>query len=100
MTDESDRQDPPVAHELPAAETTDVLARQFVALVRSAMDATGVGRTELARRMGLSRAYITNLLVRPRSVTLRTMARFADALGVDFAIAIGGYRATEDADGE
>jgi transcriptional regulator with XRE-family HTH domain len=96
VNDEPDRQEEAVANELPAAETTDVLARQFVAIVRSTMHATGVGRTELARRMGLSRAYITQLITHPRSVTLRTMARFADALGIELSLSIRGYHPDEE----
>jgi transcriptional regulator with XRE-family HTH domain len=62
-----------------------VLAYQL----RAAMDDANVTKSELARRMGTSRAAVERLLD-PASgaVTLATLARAASALGLQLAIAL------------
>ena len=45
------------------------------------MDEAGVSRAELARRLGTSPAYITQVLRADGNFTLETMTRFAMALG-------------------
>ena len=64
-----------------------VLAYQL----RAAMDDANVTKSEMARRMGTSRAAIERLLD-PSSgaVTLATLARAASALGLQLAIALAG----------
>jgi transcriptional regulator with XRE-family HTH domain len=47
------------------------------------MDGQGVTKAELARRVGKSRAYVTQSLSGDRNMTLSTFAGFADALGAD-----------------
>lgn len=45
------------------------------------MDEAGVSRAELARRLGTSPAYVTQVLRADGNFTLETMTRFAMALG-------------------
>ena len=46
----------------------------------AAMQARGVSRSELAERLGTSRAYITKLLEGQENMTLKTLVRVANAL--------------------
>src|SRR5512143_4311051 len=52
-------------------------------VIRALMDSQGVTKAELARRVGKSRAYVTQSLSGDRNMTLRTFAGFADALDAD-----------------
>ena len=56
------------------------------ALIRALMDQQGVSKAELARRVGKSRAYVTQSLGGDRNMTLRTLASFADALNADAVV--------------
>lgn len=47
------------------------------------MDSQGVTKADLARRVGKSRAYVTQSLSGGRNMTLSTFAGFADALDAD-----------------
>ena len=47
------------------------------------MDAQGVTKAELARRVGKSRAYVTQSRSGDRNMTLSTFAGLADALDAD-----------------
>ena len=53
------------------------------AVIQALMDSQGVTKAELARRVGKSRAYVTQSLSGDRNMTLRTFAGFADALDAD-----------------
>lgn len=48
--------------------------------IGSLMDAVGVSRAELARRLGKSRGFVTQVLGGERNMTLRTLADLAFAL--------------------
>ena len=50
------------------------------------MEQQGVHRAELARRVGKSRAYVTQSLSGNRNWTLDTLAKFANALNADAVI--------------
>jgi len=52
-------------------------------VLRALMESQGVSKAELARRVGKSRAYVTQSLGGDRNMTLGTLARFADALNAD-----------------
>jgi len=52
------------------------------------MDAKGISRSELARRLGKSRQYVTRLLNGQPNVTLRTLTEIAVALGEGLEVAI------------
>ena len=52
-------------------------------VIRALMESQGVSKAELARRVGKSRAYVTQSLSGDRNMTLGSLARFADALNAD-----------------
>jgi transcriptional regulator with XRE-family HTH domain len=54
--------------------------------VYNAMDAAGVNKATLARRMGVSPAYITQLLDGDRNMTLMTIAKLGVALDMRWKI--------------
>jgi transcriptional regulator with XRE-family HTH domain len=56
------------------------------AVIRALMDRQGVSKAELARRVGKSRAYVTQSLGGDRNMTLGTLASFADALNADAVV--------------
>ncbi|MDZ4169752.1 MAG: helix-turn-helix domain-containing protein [Coriobacteriia bacterium] len=62
-------------HELAISAFTNQLARF--------MDQQGVSQSELARRLGVSRARVSQLMQHTSSPTLRTMVEVANALGCD-----------------
>ena len=47
------------------------------------MEAQSVTQMELARRMGCSQQYVSNLLKGSSNMTLETIARLENALGID-----------------
>lgn len=47
------------------------------------MEEMGVSRTELAERMGKSKAYVSQLLSGSRNMTLRSLAAISFALGLE-----------------
>jgi len=55
-------------------------------VIRALMERQGVNKAELARRVGKSRAYVTQSLGGDRNMTLGSVARFADALDADAVI--------------
>jgi hypothetical protein len=50
-------------------------------LIFELMEKTGVTKAELARRVGRTRGYLTQVLDGNRNMTLRTLAELAHALG-------------------
>ena len=48
------------------------------------MQEQGLTKTELARRMGISKSHLSNLLNTQPNMTLETIAKFELALGVKF----------------
>lgn len=63
------------AHELALSAFTNQIAR--------CMTDQGISQSDLARRLGVSRARVSQLLQHRSSPTLRTMVEVADALGCD-----------------
>ncbi len=51
----------------------------------AAMQARGVSRSDLAERLGTSRAYVTKLLDGQENMTLKTLVRVANALDMKVA---------------
>ncbi len=49
-------------------------------VVCEAMERAGVSRSELARRLGCSRANVTNMLRGDGNLCVRTLGRIADAI--------------------
>jgi transcriptional regulator with XRE-family HTH domain len=70
----------PEFRKLYAVEGLVTEAGEFIARL---MEERKVSKAELARRMGRSRAYITQLLSGSTNLTVRTLAEVAYALGVE-----------------
>lgn len=62
------------------AFVADFLAMRIADEVDSMMVANGITKAELARRLGVSRAYVTQLLGGKPNMTLTTLAKIAIAL--------------------
>jgi len=56
------------------------------------MEAKGISRSELARRLGKTKGYITQLLDGRTNMTVRTIADVCDALGCRFHVAAAARR--------
>jgi transcriptional regulator with XRE-family HTH domain len=54
----------------------------------AAIEESGLTRSELARRLGKTKGFVSQLLAGGRNLTLRTVADIADAIGVSLAIAV------------
>ncbi len=57
--------------------------RQFGLSIRTARIAAGLSQEEVASRAGLDRTYISQVESGKRNVTLVSISKIADALGVD-----------------
>lgn len=57
---------------------------EFTESLTAAMEAQGVSRADLARRLGVSAAYVTKMLRGNANFTLRSMVRAARALHTTF----------------
>ncbi|HWM92247.1 MAG TPA: helix-turn-helix transcriptional regulator [Thermoanaerobaculia bacterium] len=69
---------------------------EFTEAVVREMEYQGISRTELARRLGATPAYVTKLLRGKANFTLATMVRLARALDSEVHVQlIGPARATE-----
>lgn len=80
----------PEFRRLYAVEGLVTEAAEFVARL---MERQGVSKAELARRLGKSRAYVTQLLRGSTNLTVRTLAEVAYALGAEVkleAVPFGG----------
>ena len=67
---------------------SDHLSDTFRANVRAAIRSKHMRQSQLACRMGVTGDSVSKLLNNPRGigVTLETVARYADALGIDPAV--------------
>jgi transcriptional regulator with XRE-family HTH domain len=63
------------------AYQAEKLAVAFLAELNAFMQAHGVSNAELARRAGVSPAYITKLFRGSSNLTIETLTKFADAVG-------------------
>src|SRR5215813_2957277 len=61
---------------------------EFTEGVVREMERQGVTRTELARRLGTTPAYVTKILRGKANFTLETMVRLARALGAELHVQI------------
>ena len=64
--------------------TIDHICSAFLRRILRRMKQLGVSQTELARRMNVSRPYITKVLSRDVNFSFRTAAKLANALKMDF----------------
>ncbi len=58
----------------------------------AAMEGQDISRSELAQRLGVSRAYITKLLNGQGNMTLRTLVAVGHALGVEVNVSMSSMR--------
>ena len=91
------------AAEAMLGEAADATGSRSLALGPSTMGAVaemlvslGVSRAELARRMGVVPPRVTQMLTRRQNVTLSTMARIAEALGVKAFVVLEAPRTGEE----
>ena len=62
----------------------DEIGSAFLRRILLRMKELGVSQTELAKRMQVSRPYITKVLHQDVNITFRTAAKLASALKMDF----------------
>ena len=62
----------------------DKIGSAFLRRILLRMKELGVSQTELAKRMQVSRPYITKVLHQDVNITFRTAAKLANALKMDF----------------
>ena len=62
----------------------DKIGSAFLRAILQRMKELGVSQTELARRMKVSRPYITKVLHEDVNFSFRTAAKLANALKMDF----------------
>ena len=62
----------------------DRIGSAFLRRVLRRMKELGMSQTELARRMNVSRPYITKVLSRDVNFSFKTAAKLANALKMDF----------------
>ena len=68
--------------------------------VSAAMQEEGITKAQLAKRMGRSKGFITQLLSGGRNLTLRTLAGLADALEARVTITVSKDRDSRPASSE
>ena len=64
--------------------TIDHIGSAFLRRILRRMKQLGISQTELARRMNVSRPYVTKVLSRDVNFSFRTAAKLANALKMDF----------------
>ncbi|MEK6765566.1 MAG: helix-turn-helix transcriptional regulator [Planctomycetota bacterium] len=57
--------------------------------ISALMEIQGINKSELARRLGISRQYVTDLLNGEKPITLRSAKKFAHALEVPISGILG-----------
>lgn len=71
-------------------ESTDALAHRiafdFIAQIESRMDEIPMNQSDLARILEVTEGAVSKLLNNPQNLTIRTIARYARALGIKAAI--------------
>ena len=57
--------------------------------LRAARKASGMTQKEVAERMNVARTRISKLESQPQNITLETLMRYTEAVGVNFSMNIG-----------
>ena len=65
-------------------KSLDHIGSMFLRQILRRMKQLGISQTELARRMNVSRPYITKVLRQDVNFSFRTAAKLANALKMDF----------------
>jgi transcriptional regulator with XRE-family HTH domain len=55
-----------------------------------AIEERGLTRSEVAKRLGKTKGFVSQLLAGGRNLTLRTVADIADAIGISLKVAVHG----------
>ena len=71
-------------YHLPTMDAIDRIGSAFLRRILLRMKELGMSQTELARRMNVSRPYITKVLHQDVNFSFRTAAKLANALKMDF----------------
>jgi len=75
------------------------MAFDFVAQVEKRMEALPISQSELASRLGVSEGAVSKLLNNPQNLTLRTVAKYSRALGLNASIVAYDNRDQADSSG-
>jgi len=62
-----------------------------------AIEKRGLTRSEVARRLGKTKGFVSQLLAGGRNLTLRTVADIADAIGISLKVAVQGAEISKSA---
>jgi transcriptional regulator with XRE-family HTH domain len=62
-----------------------------------AIEVRGLTRSEVAKRLGKTKGFISQLLAGGRNLTLRTVADIADAIGISLKVAVQGAEISKGA---
>lgn len=65
---------------------TNRLINTFIAQIERGLRKEKFTRSQLARRLGVARSYVTEVLNGSRNATLRTIVRFGLAVGLRFRL--------------
>lgn len=68
------------------------ILEDFYTAINKQLQRTGVSQVELAKRLGVSKSYVTKALKDGRSLSLKTMIMIADALGLKVIVRFAGKR--------
>ena len=72
--------------------TYDEILEDFYAAINKQLQRLGISQVELAKRLGVSKSYVTKALKDGRSLSLKTMIMLADALGLKVTVRFAGKR--------
>ena len=72
--------------------TYDEILGDFYTTVSGRLQHLGISQVELAKRLGVSKSYVTKALKDGRSLSLKTMIMIADALGLKVTVRFAGKR--------
>jgi antitoxin component HigA of HigAB toxin-antitoxin module len=62
------------------------LSKEFITAMRSRMRILNINQSELARRMGANKAYVSRVLKGKENLTLKTLVKIGIILGVDWKV--------------
>ena len=66
--------------------TYDEILEDFYTTVSGRLQHLGISQVELAKRLGVTKSYVTKALKDGRSLSLKTMIQIADALGLTLTV--------------
>lgn len=85
-TDRGSGQDAAVASDVELEMLEEIALAMAQATIQNAMNSGEVSRTELARRMGRPKSFITRILRGTHNLTVRTLARAIGACGSELML--------------